>query len=335
MLTTTHTSFAGQADGRLDIYWVDTEGGAATLIVTPAGEAVLVDSGNPGRRDPDRIFQVATKTAGLRQIDHLITTHYHVDHFGGAATLSAALPIRQVHDNGAFEGQRERPDEAYSSFKTDKRSVISPGDEIALAQAKGDGAARLSLKCLAARQKFIAPTAEQLAAADNPRCAEHKPKPIDNSDNANSVVLLLSFGAFRFFDAGDLTWNIEKGLVCPKDLVGKVDVYQATHHGLDASNNPVLVETLQPAVAIVNNGPMKGGESGTFTTLKAIPGIEAIYQLHRNVRTGDEGNTQPELIANAEAECQGNFVHLSVDPTGKSYKVSIPATKHERTFQTR
>ena len=83
-----NTLLAGSDDGRFDIYWVDVEGGAATLMVTPRGESVLIDSGNPGHRDPDRIVKVATQVAGLKRIDFLITTHYHRDHYGGAATLA-------------------------------------------------------------------------------------------------------------------------------------------------------------------------------------------------------------------------------------------------------
>src|SRR3954471_12011384 len=74
---------AGQSDRRLDIYWIDAEGGAATLVITPNGESVLIDSGNPGHRDPDRIVQTVTREARVRQLDHVIVTHYHSDHFGG------------------------------------------------------------------------------------------------------------------------------------------------------------------------------------------------------------------------------------------------------------
>src|SRR5437870_6646893 len=74
---------ADQAPRGLDIYFVDTEGGAATLLVTPAGESVLIDCGNPGSRDAGRIHRVATEVAGLKSIDHLILTHWHSDHYGG------------------------------------------------------------------------------------------------------------------------------------------------------------------------------------------------------------------------------------------------------------
>src|SRR4051794_21839430 len=83
------TQLFGQA---LEIIWIDVEGGAATLMVTPGGETVLVDTGSPGRRDPERIFKAIT-AAGKRRVDHLVITHYHSDHFGGAAELSELLPI--------------------------------------------------------------------------------------------------------------------------------------------------------------------------------------------------------------------------------------------------
>src|SRR3954470_11414592 len=88
----------------LDVYWVDVEGGAATLIVTPAGESILIDAGNPGPRDSGRIFKTASEVAHLKQIDYLITTHFHIDHFGGAAALSTLIPIKVVYDNGEFQG---------------------------------------------------------------------------------------------------------------------------------------------------------------------------------------------------------------------------------------
>src|SRR5262249_21783124 len=144
-------------------------------------------------------------------------------------------------------------------------------------------------------------------------CANAKEKNRDGSDNANSVVLLIEYGPFRLFDAGDLTWNQETRLVCPKNLVGQVDVYQVTHHGLDASNNPLVVQSLEPRVAIMNNGTTKGGMPEVFATLKEQKSIEAIYQVHKNLRPdGATNNVADEYIANQEAACEGNAIHLSV-----------------------
>ncbi|MBI3838519.1 MAG: MBL fold metallo-hydrolase [Planctomycetia bacterium] len=322
---------AGRTDEPLDIYWIDVEGGAATLIVTPMGESVLIDTGNPGHRDPDRIVQTAAREAGLRQLDHVIITHYHSDHFGGAATLATMLPIKHLHDNGIFEGIVDRPDKSYLECKAGKRSVISPGDFIALEPLAGENSPRLRLQCLGTRQRYIAPPPGEPA---NPGCADFKPKPIDTTDNANSVVTLLSFGPFRFFDAGDLTWNLEKELVCPADRVGKVDVYQASHHGMDASNNPLLIRALATTVAVINNGTTKGCDPLMFATLKETPSVQAIYQVHRNLRTDGSPNAEDEYIANAAQACKASFLKLSVDPTGTTFTMSVPSTGHSRTYRT-
>lgn len=322
----------GQTDGRLDIYWIDVEGGAATLIVTPRGEALLIDTGNPGHRDPDRIVKVAAEEAGLRQLDHVIITHYHSDHFGGAATLHATLPIKHLHDNGIFEGIVDRPDKSYLEFKAERRSIIQPGDEIELAQSERPDGARLTVKCLGTRQKYVEPPAD---AEPTPGCEAFKPKAFDGTDNANSVVTLVSFGKFEFFDAGDLTWNLEKQLVCPMNRVGQVDVYQASHHGMDQSNNPLVIRALEPRVAIINNGATKGCDPGTFTAIKETPSVEAIYQVHKNVRGDGSPNAPDEFIANIAKDCKANFIKLSVDPTGESYTVSIPASGHTRTYLTK
>jgi beta-lactamase superfamily II metal-dependent hydrolase len=323
---------AGRADGRLDIYWIDAEGGAATLIVTPRGQSILIDTGNAGHRDPDRIVQTATREAGLRQLDHVIITHYHSDHFGGAATLSTMLPIKHLHDNGIFEGIVDRPDQPYLDLKAEKRSVISPGDRLELDAVQNEQSPPLVIRCLGTRQHYVDPPA---GANETPGCAESKPKPLDTTDNANSVVMLVSFGPFKFFDAGDLTWNLEKELVCPANRVGKVDVYQASHHGLDQSNNPLVIRALAPTVAVVNNGPTKGCDPQTFLTLKQTPSVAAIYQMHRNLRDDGSPNADPEYIANAPKDCKANFIKLSVAADALTYTVSVPSTNHTRAYQTR
>ncbi|MSR31858.1 MAG: MBL fold metallo-hydrolase [Gemmataceae bacterium] len=318
----------------LSLYFVDVEGGAATLIVTPAGESILIDCGNPGKRDAERIHQVATQKAGLKAIDHLLITHWHLDHYGGAERLRSLMPIHHFYDRGIPDTLAEDKNfsilvQAYKAAGGDKSKTLKAGDTIPLKQTAGSP--KVSLLCLCANGK-VAPDA--VGAPQNPIAKAHKPLPEDKSDNAKSLGFLLQFGDWRFLDLGDLTWNVEHLLVSPTDKIGKIDVYQSTHHGLENSNNPVVINTVEPRVAIFNNGPKKGCHPQVTGTLRRVNGLEAIYQLHKNVNGGPGENTEPGKIANDSEKCQALPVILQVGPDGRSYSVQAGNNK-AGTHQTR
>jgi competence protein ComEC len=320
----------------LDIYYIDTEGGAATLIVTPAGESVLIDCGNPGGRDGERIRKTATEQAKLEAIDHLIITHWHTDHYGGVARLAQLMPIHHYYHHGIPETLDEDPKNfplligAFKKAAAGKDKVLKPGDSVELKQTQ-DGPA-LSLFCLCGNGKVIPGKQD---APENPIAQDHKPQPEDNTDNARSLGFLLKFGDFKFLDLGDLTWNIEYQLVSPSDKIGPVDVYQVTHHGLNISNNPVLMRTVKPTVAICNNGARKGGHPTVIADLRRILEVKGIYQMHRNMTANAQENTEPDKIANPDEKCQGEGIHLAVAADGKSYTVTVGSAGKPQSYQVR
>ncbi|RDC63024.1 ComEC/Rec2 family competence protein [Adhaeribacter pallidiroseus] len=319
----------------LTFYWIDVEGGAATLIVTPTGESVLIDSGNPGNRDADRIYQVAKNVAGLKQIDHLITTHWHIDHYGGAAELAKKMPIIEVHDKGIPDNLAEDKEfatriEAYRTMAVKKRSRLRENQVLNLKKLSANLPA-LSMRIVGFDKKFTPATHQSTPTG---QCAVPDKAP-DTSDNANSTVLVLDYGPFRFFDGADLTWNIEKTLACPENIVGTVDVYQVNHHGLDQSNNPVLIKALAPTVSIMNNGARKGCGPETVTTLKNTPSLQANYQLHQNIRPDSVYNTAKNFIANLKENCKASYITLAVAANGQSYTVQIPDSHHSKTYKTK
>ena len=339
---------AARADEKsktLDVYWVDSEGGGSTLIVTPANESVLIDTGNPGGRDAARIV-AAAKSAGLTRIDHVLLTHFHIDHFGGAAETAQELPFGTIYERAIPDGDPNGKEPStfpllikpYREIVA-KRQRLAPGVSIPLKVAEGTAA--LSLRCLAADQKFIEPSTEQ-QKHKNPLTGTFPPKSKDTSDNANSAVFILSFGDFRFMNSGDLTWNLEEKLVTPYNLVGLVDVYQTSHHGLAVSNHPVVMQTVQPTVVVMNNGPYKGGEEGSFSAIRSAKSVQALYQVHQSFNVPIEQNAPAEFIANKEnlrgadaVKCPANVIKMSVAADGSSYTVTVPSTGHTKTYQTK
>ena len=319
----------------LDIYYVDVEGGAATLIVTPAGESILIDAGWPGNgsRDAKRIQQ-AMRQAGVAQIDHLIITHYHIDHFGGLAELAQLVQVKHFYDRGplAPETSEYKGDpkmyQGYLATVKNRNTALKPGDTIQLKAASGQPP--VTLRCLAAGGQTLV---HKAADAQNQACASATSQPEDTSDNARSVVLRLGYGGFDFFDAGDLTWNVEQKLVCPSNLVGEVDLYQVTHHGMNISNNPVLLNSLRPTVAIMNNGPRKGGHPDTVKWLREVSSIKDIYQVHRNVAAGVEQNAPAEFIANLDEQHEpANLITVSVDAAKKVFTVTNGRTGASKSY---
>ncbi|OHB66328.1 MAG: hypothetical protein A2Y77_15095 [Planctomycetes bacterium RBG_13_62_9] len=330
---------AAQEPRPLDIYFLDMAGGGSTLIVTPLGESILIDTGSlrPEHRDADRILR-ACEDAGLQQIDYLVTTHFHSDHFGAILEVSQRIPVKCFIDKGtrapASDGDNKWSNELYPLYEQATKSnvkTIRAGDDIPLKNDPAGKLPKIALHCVASDKKVEGFSGDTDASVDG-----LKMERADDSDNARSIALLLTYGQFRFFAGGDITWNVEHHLSQPVNRIGKVDLYQVTHHGLDLSNNTLLLKALDPTVAVSMNGPRKGIMPRTFKDLTALPNLKALYQIHYNTQYGDTGNTKPEFIANPKDNPnQGEFIKASVHPNKGTFTIQIGPNGPKRAYDLR
>jgi len=314
----------------LEVYFVDVEGGQATLVVSPSGEFLLIDTGWPGfnNRDANRIADAA-KAAGVKKIDYLVITHYHQDHVGGVRQLAAKLPIVNFVDHGPNVEKTRDVEPLYETYEEirakGKHIQVKPGDTLPV---RG-----LDVQVVAAGGEAIASPLPGAGQPD-PDCSSFQKRDADPTENAQSVGLAISAGAFRMVDLGDLTWNKEFNLVCPANKIGAADVFVVSHHGMNLSDSPQLVHALHPRVAIMNNGATKGGSVEALQTVRETPGLEDMWQLHYAVAAPKARNAADTFIANIDQNCEGKWLKLTVDKDG-SFTIYNSRNRYEKTYPKR
>jgi len=282
----------------LNVYDIDVEGGKSVLVVAPSGESLLYDLGWPGYegRDSDRIVKAA-KAAGLKQIDYLVVSHYDLDHMGDVPMLVSKFPVKHLVDHGPLETSGKGADERYQKyaalFSRMDHITVKPGDRIPL---RG-----VEVLVVTAGGKWIEKPLPG-AGKPNPLCATTavKPnRPEDMEDNS-SIGLLFTLGKFRMLDLADFEWDYDAKLMCPNNPIGSVDVYQVSIHGQDKGVSPVLAQALGARVALMGNGPRKGGAPESFETLRKAPGMQDIWQVHQSLLGDVQHNPPADFVANPD-----------------------------------
>ncbi len=267
--------------------FIDVEGGQATLFVTPTHQSLLIDTGwnDNNYRDADRIAAAAHK-AGLTRIDYVLITHYHDDHVGGVPQLVARIPVGTFIDHGPNrETNNPGVVHNYSEFMNVlatnpvKEIIAKPGDKLPITG--------LTATVVSADGNVIA---QPLIASPSPNqfCEEsrlHHPA-LDDTENAHSLGIVITFGKLRILDLGDLTWDKELELMCPVNKLGPIDILIVSHHGFNQSSSPALVHAIHPRIAIMDNGAKKGGSTSTLQVVSKSPGLEALWQLHYSEEGG-------------------------------------------------
>ena len=296
----------------LQIYFIDVEGGQATLVVGPSHESMLIDTGWPNfnGRDAERIARAA-KAAKIKQIDYVLITHYHRDHVGGVTQLAERMKIVTFVDHGPNLEDSDAAREDYAAYE----KVVAKARRIMVRAGDGIPIKGLTVRVLTAAGEHIADPLPGAGEA-NMYCDSEPNAAPDPSENARSLGVLITYGKFRFIDLGDLTKKKELELACLNNLVGKVDLYLVTHHGLDQSNAKAIVWGLHPRVAIMNNGAHKGGSPEAWQTVHDSPGLEDLWQLHYAEDAGKEHNTGEKFIANSGGK-DGNYINVAAEPDGR------------------
>jgi beta-lactamase superfamily II metal-dependent hydrolase len=328
LLLTLSCGLSLAAPKTLDFYFIDVEGGQATLIVSPSGQSMLIDAGWPGfnGRDADRIV-AAAKQAGLTKIDYLLVTHFHTDHAGGIPQLVEKFPVGTFVDHGDSMEHDANGEKLFKSYlgatAKGKRIHVKAGDAVPLSG--------VNVRVLSAGGELISKPLPG-AGEKNGLCGSDERRPEDTTENARSVGTLFTFGKFRAIDLGDLTWNKEQDLVCPVNRVGKVDLYIVSHHGMDMSGSSTLVHALAARVAVMDNGARKGGAVPAYQAIKKSPGLEDIWQLHYAVAGGDGNNTSEKQTANMqEKPDEGYGIKVSAKQDG-SFTVTNLRNNFSKTY---
>lgn len=297
----------------LDVYDIDVEGGKCVLIVSPSGESMLFDVGWPGfnGRDADRIV-TAVKAAGLTSVDYLVISHYDIDHMGDVPLLLSKLPAKHIVDHGPMEDHKPASDryKAYAEVRDKMDHItVKAGDRIPI---KG-----VDVFVVIAAGKWIDKPLKGAGRA-NALCTDVQTRPeiaSDVEDNM-SIGLLFTFGKFRMLDFADLEWAYDHKVMCPNNPVGSVDVYQVSIHGQDKGVSPVLAQALNARVAMMGNGPRKGGAPATWTTLRAAHGLEDIWQVHYSVAGGKDHNPPDDYIANLDGPDEAHWLKMTAQENG-------------------
>lgn len=316
---------AGQAAARsLEIYFIDVEGGQATLLVTPDRQSFLIDTGFPD--NADRIV-AAARDAGIQQIDYLMITHFHPDHDGGVVGLSKSLPIQHFIDHETLLPEARKDaglEAAYESYlevrKGHPHITPKPGDRLPLTGIDVEvvsSAGAVLTKPLAG------------AGKTNALCGSAAVPPRDTLENPRSTGVVVTLGKFRFLDVGDLTGQPLFDLACPKSLIGPVDVYLVAHHGGPDVAAPELFAAFAPRVAIMNNGLTKGGAKTTYEALHHVDGLADVWQIHKSEAAAEQ-NFADDHIANLN-EKTTHWIKLSAQPDG-SFQVVNARTGQRKTY---
>ncbi len=291
----------------LRIYHIDVEQGDATLVVSPSGNTLLVDS---GKNHHGARLKAAMDTAGVSRIDAFVCTHYHEDHCGGIDELvvEEGVAVIQTYDRGEHQWDDScalctKAYERYRDLFGQDAEWLRPGDYV-------DFDSDVAALCISSSGVVI---------------GEDNPTP-GSDENDMSISLLVTYGTFRYFVGADIEHPTERD-IAERDLLLDVDVYRVSHHGSNTSSWAPLLRDMRPTVAIISNGSTKTYQHPRQVTLDSLAALAAppvVFQTNKYLSTGTQwGNVPDSQIADLEQGDKDGTVLVEVDLGAGSYAVSF------------
>jgi competence protein ComEC len=306
-LTLTLTLAAAQSP-QLRIFQLDVEQADAALIVSPNTNTLVIDTGL-GIGSAQRIKALMDKL-GITKIDHLVTSHYHSDHYGGVPALvtSQGVTVVKAYDRGAKDhlgSKTNVPDfKAYETNLGNRAIGLKPGDKIDLDPA-------MTVTCVASSGAVM--------GEQNPVLNSN-----ENRENDNSVALLIEFAGFRYFTGGDIQRHSETNIAA-RHLVRNVDACKASHHGSETSSSQELMSDLKPTVIVISNGDHAGFNHPRQVVLNlynAMSPPPKVFQTNKYTKGAPGGNVLPAFIGDVGLPNEDGTILITVAPSTAPFFVS-------------
>lgn len=313
--TLTLSAFAHPTTAQtLRIYHIDVDQADATLIVSPSGQALLVDSGKNGHGSR---IQTVMQIAGVTQIDHFVATHYHEDHYGGIDDLvNAGVIVVNAYDRGDKNtcclSARKLASPTFRNYQT----------------AVGDGADHLTRGETITLDPLMTVTA---ISSGGVVLGEEDPPQHAGDENDMSIGLLITLGPFRYWVGGDVETTTEDK-ISARDLVVDIDLYQANHHGADNGSSMDFLRDMMPTAIIISNGSRtdyRHPQQSTLNRMQSLSPAPAIFQVNQYLGTGDDGGNVPiQFIADPETNEQDGTILVTVDAAAGTYTIAYGPQSH-------
>jgi beta-lactamase superfamily II metal-dependent hydrolase len=215
--------------GRLQIYALDVGQGDSALIITPEGKSVLIDAGLPQAGDD---VVAALRKRDIQSLDLAVATHPHADHIGGIRQVIENFGVKNFLDSGQEYASKE--------YERMLRAIQEKGIKFIVAK-KG--------------MKFELDSGVKLEVL-NPQGDDQWIREVRRGgsvENANSVVLRLSYGNFSMLFTGDAETETED-LMMKSGALLRAQVLKVGHHGSRYATSARFLEAVAPEGALISCG---------------------------------------------------------------------------------